>query len=1299
MAKRSSILIALSLMTSTFLMGVAVPAGATTASFSSTATVSPPTPNQYSGSAGGDGWGLAFTRGNVYNVFHHQDTLQVACHVQADGSNCPGYSTPLTITDSSPNGLYRNDNFATPAQSTVWINQTSGRLYAYATSHHNSGHGTAGVVCVDTTSNSSNPFCGFTPLSSYFDAPLQSGYSAISDAVILDSKFYAVNFYSTEAAVAANDTTTTNTMMCFSLVTFTPCASQPYAIAFGTSSLTLPSGPGPTIATAGTRIIVPYFTSSTALTDGNRITCFDTATNDVCSGTWPINDPAGLGVTTYGQGQMSAISCPPTDIALQTCTAVGYNQLTNLPTYSVQVDGVWQASVDFPANLFGVSNMVLNGISCVNSNNCVAAGADGLGYPTTLTELNGVWQAPVELANAPGMLNGVSCYDLADCYVVGSDYSTGLPMAASGGFGGWNPITDVGSIGASFTAISCADASDCTAVGSDYSNGLGLASTYSGGVWSDPVDITSSYGMLNSISCTDSSSCVAVGMDPNTYQGWYVTLSGGAWNPESDIAGNSANLYSVSCTDASQLDCVAVGSDSLNGAPVFVVMSGGSVGAPTDAGASGTLYGVVCGSLSTCAVVGNSVINYSPTPMVGAIDSSYTATLDTFPPNIGSEAIAQQGGALPVIDPTTGVQVGFCMRNYGFSCFDLSGAALSSPTALGLARLLSNTTNTIAGWESPATQFGSKIYFPVPSGADCYDFATAEECANYPISSSNLESSYSLTSDPNRPGCLWINADGGTGQIQNFDIYTGSTCGLEGDRFSVAQFSQPPTICNPQTYGTLVVQSPTPSQYSGGTVQFEDVSGNALGSALSIGTDGNVDLSSVSATLAAQSLLPQFLVALPGAPSIPVTVQMNWIATDDPSCYAAPFNSLAPLVSGGPVVGQSLSSTYGTWTSTTGTYSYQWYSCAGLACVSVGTNSATYVLQGSDVGNTVYSVVTATGLDGSTPTQQSSNAMGPVTALPTYLQLTQASTNFTANGNFMVGDAITLTATVSVGVLASSTMVPNSAGTVQFAYNATGGRTNIASCASVATLNGVATCTFTPSGSPSTYGTLQFSATFAPALQSGYLGSTNQRSSVAVVGQNQTPVVITNTILTSTPGIGIPLTASGGSGTIAYTWALSPGCAIEAGQLVKNLVGTCTVTAINPANGSFARATSSPVTFTFAFTPPVVPGPVIKRPPPLRIQFRFDSNVLTMANKKYLLAYAKLLIKRHITSITITGYASALGVKSYNLILSKWRAIAVGSYLQYMLYRLGHTNIRITLVNGGIRTTAKPWGLNQVAVA
>jgi hypothetical protein len=78
----------------------------------------------------------------------------------------------------------------------------------------------------------------------------------------------------------------------------------------------------------------------------------------------------------------------------------------------------------------------------------------------------------------------------------------------------------------------------------------------------------------------------------------------------------------------------------------------------------------------------------------------------------------------------------------------------------------------------------------------------------------------------------------------------------------------------------------------------------------------------------------------------------------------APTNSVAPVISGTAVVGQTLTTTDGTWDGIpTPTYSYQWKRGA----TNIGTNADTYTLVQADAGNTsnITCVVTATNAGGS----------------------------------------------------------------------------------------------------------------------------------------------------------------------------------------------------------------------------------------------------------------------------------------------------------------------------------------------
>jgi hypothetical protein len=88
-------------------------------------------------------------------------------------------------------------------------------------------------------------------------------------------------------------------------------------------------------------------------------------------------------------------------------------------------------------------------------------------------------------------------------------------------------------------------------------------------------------------------------------------------------------------------------------------------------------------------------------------------------------------------------------------------------------------------------------------------------------------------------------------------------------------------------------------------------------------------------------------------------------ATSDASqlvVAAPPANTGLPVVSGVAQDGQTLSASTGSWSGTQPlSYAYQWRRCdsGGAACTSVGGDSSTYALSGTDVGSTLRVIVTA----------------------------------------------------------------------------------------------------------------------------------------------------------------------------------------------------------------------------------------------------------------------------------------------------------------------------------------------------
>ena len=138
----------------------------------------------------------------------------------------------------------------------------------------------------------------------------------------------------------------------------------------------------------------------------------------------------------------------------------------------------------------------------------------------------------------------------------------------------------------------------------------------------------------------------------------------------------------------------------------------------------------------------------------------------------------------------------------------------------------------------------------------------------------------------------------------------------------------------------------------------------------------------------------------------------------------APTNTSVPVVSGTPTVGETLSSTTGTWNGyPTPTYGYQWV--RGASTNISGATSSSYTLVDADYNNTVKCTVTATNSAGSASATSAATATvaGSVPGAPTGVTATggntQASVAFTASSTG--GPAITsYTVTSSPGGFTAS---------------------------------------------------------------------------------------------------------------------------------------------------------------------------------------------------------------------------------------------------------------------------------------
>lgn len=109
------------------------------------------------------------------------------------------------------------------------------------------------------------------------------------------------------------------------------------------------------------------------------------------------------------------------------------------------------------------------------------------------------------------------------------------------------------------------------------------------------------------------------------------------------------------------------------------------------------------------------------------------------------------------------------------------------------------------------------------------------------------------------------------------------------------------------------------------------------------------------------------------------------------SAVSAPKSTVAPVISGTPAQGDTLTSTLGTWTGGSLTYTYLWYRCDAneTNCGEIsGATASTYVATSSDVGKYLISIVVAT--NGAGSARANSNALGPVTTSTTTTTTTTA---------------------------------------------------------------------------------------------------------------------------------------------------------------------------------------------------------------------------------------------------------------------------------------------------------------------
>jgi hypothetical protein len=279
------------------------------------------------------------------------------------------------------------------------------------------------------------------------------------------------------------------------------------------------------------------------------------------TGLWAISPSSGA--TGGSPSLLNGVSC----LNSVDCMAVGNTEIGSTQHTLVEAwNGSTWSVVPGPSNSTGS----LRSVSCSSASQCMAVGTTST--EQTLTELwdGSVWSivaSPNLSLDGPNFLVGVSCPSLSRCTAVGYAQSgtTIQTLVESWNGTAWSIISSPNSPGSTanvLIGVSCPSVTVCTAVGySDVgSDGDTLVEAWNGSGWSIvPSPNASSFNSLGGVSCPTSTECTAVGGGASG-QTLVERWNGSGWSVVASPnvgGGTQSYLNGVSCVTPSE--CTAVG--------------------------------------------------------------------------------------------------------------------------------------------------------------------------------------------------------------------------------------------------------------------------------------------------------------------------------------------------------------------------------------------------------------------------------------------------------------------------------------------------------------------------------------------------------------------------------------------------------------------------------------------------------------------------------------------------------------------------------------------------------------------
>ncbi len=313
----------------------------------------------------------------------------------------------------------------------------------------------------------------------------------------------------------------------------------------------------------------------------------------------------------------------------------------------------------------------------------------------------------------------------------------------------------------------------------------------------------------------------------------------------------------------------------------------------------------------------------------------------------------------------------------GGSCVAISAATASSYTvvAADLGSTLraqvtaSNGTGPTTA-TSAATATVTNPAPPPPTGSGVFGASAPGSLSVSPGAGYKFGSAYVLPEAGTLSSFEWYVRGGSAAQSFTPAVYASDGSGNPSSLVATGA-----VVSVPAGQAAGWVSSPLPSvAVDAGTYFLVLLSGSAANGAFNYYSAGSASDGVYNANAAG---VPSATFGTASRESLRWSFRVDYVTSGSGS---APVNTVLPVVSGSPVVGQSLSVSQGSWSGSPSSFAYRWQRCdgSGGSCVAISAATASsYTVVAADLGSTLRAQVTAS--NGTGPTTATSAATATVT--------------------------------------------------------------------------------------------------------------------------------------------------------------------------------------------------------------------------------------------------------------------------------------------------------------------------------